>query len=90
MHLNVVKSACVCNRATHRDRLGDRPLEFSLSGILNEWLGTAKAISPFIKPRSLNFSFICDIANMETASLIAASLEDIPTLSSCDLRLSNN
>lgn len=57
------------------------------SRILAERLETVEEIVPLIEPQTLELSFICDVADLETAEAIAASIDHFPILRSCDMRL---
>ncbi|KUI62865.1 hypothetical protein VP1G_09991 [Cytospora mali] len=87
--LNVSKGPYNCGRNFHPDELDYWPVGFLSSGVLTEWLETAKVIGPSFKPRTLELSFICNVADVEAAEAIAASLRHFPIMLSCDLRLSS-
>lgn len=75
-------------RGGHFDSHGDEPLVSLTSSIVAEWLDTAVAIGTLVEPRLLGLSFVCNVADVETAELIAASIGRFNTLRSCNIRLS--
>ncbi|KAK6074630.1 hypothetical protein SCUP234_08160 [Seiridium cupressi] len=69
-----------------------RPLDASISQdreLLSDWEKTAHLMGPQIRPHSLNFRFICDVADQQTADMaLCPLLRYFPVLLNCDLRLS--
>lgn len=73
-------------------RKSDNPLDSASpegQATLSKWQAIIQHLAPNIRPYTLNFSFVCDVANVETARLIVTSLAQLPPLISCHICLSH-
>ncbi|KAI1662953.1 hypothetical protein F4813DRAFT_342452 [Daldinia decipiens] len=57
--------------------------------LLERWENAVRFISSQIKPQNFKLGLICDVADEETACLAVKPLRYLPTLSSCEIRLSH-
>ncbi|KAI1468520.1 uncharacterized protein F4812DRAFT_427168 [Daldinia caldariorum] len=57
--------------------------------LLKNWENAAKYIAPYVKPQALDFGLICYADSPETARLALHPLRHLPTLASCQIRLSD-
>jgi hypothetical protein len=55
--------------------------------LISEWETTIHDISSHIKPDTLNFGLICDVADINTAQRVVAPLRQLPPLVACHIRL---
>ncbi|KAK6815395.1 hypothetical protein RU639_008974 [Aspergillus parasiticus] len=79
-----------CHPTCRTNGLHDKPLGSVARqdrAVLQEWQAILQNLADNIQPRSLRLNFICDTRDLQTARGIVESLECLPLLRDCSIRL---